>query len=799
MGNVWADLRYGARLLLKSPGFTLVALLTLALGIGANTAIFSVLDAVLLRPLPFPEPQQLAMIWEDASFVSFPKNTPAPANYWDWKTRNHTFSDIAAMRTASVSLTDEGAPEFVLGMNATSNLLSILGVKPAMGRNFTAEEDRSAATLVVISHGLWQRRFGGDPSIIGRSIRMSGVPHTVIGIMPRGFHFPRRTTDFWRPTGFGPKEYANRGQHFLQVYGRLKPGVSLEQARTDIARVTAQIVKENPNNTSPHMGSVVVPLHEEFAGNTRLALLVLLGASIAVLLIGCANLANLLMARGSVRTREMALRMALGAGRSRLVLQLLTESLLLASLGGLLGLGLARVGLRLLEYMVPSAMVSFTEVGIDGRVLAFTMCASLLTGIVFGLAPAWQSVRMGLNEALKLGGRSDTAVQGQGMRHALVVIEVAMAVTLVAGAGLLIQTLLNLRRVDVGFRSEGLYTAVTALPNAKYQTLAQRMAFFDRVIENVLQIPGVQAAAYASNPPFTAIGNTNGYEVEGQPSADNTDALYRSGTPTYLQTLGVRVKQGRLLDARDTTDAPPAVVVNETFVRKHFPSGDAVGKRVRFGSRNPWMTIVGVVEDMKERGLEREMKPATYVAAAQQNDRPAYLVVRYAGDARNLAGPIREAVWSVDKEQPLFQQRTMEEIIEEELTSRRQNTRLLVVFAGLALVLACVGLYGVLSYAVAQRRREIGLRMALGASPREVVGMILRRGMGMTAAGLAAGVITTWAVGRALTTMLYGVSSSEPLTFGVTAAVLLVVALIACAVPARRASRLDPMTALRDE
>jgi predicted permease len=482
MGNLWSDLRYGVRLLVKSPGFTLVALFTLALGIGANTAIFSVLDAVLLRPLPYAEPERLAMIWEDASFASFPKNTPSPANYWDWKQRNHSFVDMAAIRTASVSLTDGGAPEFVVGVSVTSNLLPVLGIKPLIGRNFTPEEDRSAATLVVLGHGLWKQRFGGDAGIIGRSIRMSGVPHTVIGVMPPGFNFPSRNIAFWRPIGFGAKEYTNRGQHFLRVVGRLKPGVTWDSARADLSAVTVQIIKENPN-VEPKMGSVVVPLHEEFVGNTRVALWMLLGASVAVLLIGCANLANLLMARGSVRTREMALRLALGAGRGRLVVQLLTESLLLAGLGGLLGLVLARVSLRLLEYLVPNSMVSFVELGIDMRLFAFTMGISLLTGVVFGLAPAWQAVRLGLNDTLKLGGRSNAGVQGQGLRHALVVVEVGMAVTLVAGAGLLIQSLLNLGRIDVGFRAEKLFTAVTALPAAKYQTMEQRMGFYERVLE----------------------------------------------------------------------------------------------------------------------------------------------------------------------------------------------------------------------------------------------------------------------------------------------------------------------------
>lgn len=798
MGNLLADLRYGLRLLLRSPGFTLVAILTLALGIGANTAIFSVVDAVLIRPLPYSDADRLVMVWEDASFVSFPRNTPAPANYVDWKNRNRSFSDMAAMRFRQATLTDESSPELAVGSGVTWSFFSLLGVQPQMGRAFTADEDKPDTRVVILSHGLWQRRYGGDPKLVGRAIRMNGEETTVIGVMPSYFRFPDKTTEYWVPAGFSPAEWANRGSHYLRVIARLKPGVTPEQAQSEMTGIALQLQKEHPLENR-QIGAVVVPLREQVVGDTRVALIVLLAAAAAVLLIGCANLANLLLAKSSARTREIAVRTALGAGQGRLITQLLTESLLLSLLGGALGLAISRVSLNLLALFIPSQMTTHIQLTLNPRLLLFTVLISVLTGVVFGIAPAWRTAKLSLSEALKAGSKGDLGAQGQGFRNMLVTSEVALAVVLVVGAGLLIETLAHLRSIDTGFNSDRLLTMRLGFGGPKYREAKDRTAFQEATLEKVKALPGVELAAYCSNPPFTSIGNTNGFEIEGRPNFVDSDAHYRAGTADYLQSIGARLKEGRLLDRRDTQTSTPVVVINETLARRYFANESPVGKRMRYGSRGAWMTVVGVVEDVRERGLELAIKPATYVPASQQGGGAQYLLVRTKNDPLSIVSAVRDVIWSVDREQPITGVRTMEQMINLQLEGRQNQTTLLMIFAGLALSLAAIGIYGVLAYAVSQRTREIGLRMALGASHGDVVSMVLRKGLATSLAGVAIGVVASLALSRAMKAMLFGVSETDWRAYAAASVVLAVVTLAACYIPARRASLVDPMVALRDE
>jgi putative ABC transport system permease protein len=800
--NVLADLRYGARLLRQSPSFSAIAVCALALGIGANSAIFSMVNALLLRALPYQAPERLVMVWEDATFVGFPRNTPAPGNYAEWKAQNTVFTDMAATRGAAANLTTEGPPEQVIGRRVTANFFDVLGVRPAIGRMFTAEEDRANASLVLLSYGLWQRRYAGDPGIIDRTILMSGNKVTVIGVMPRGFVFRNREIDFWAPAGFSPADLANHGSHYLNVLARLKPGLSVERARSEMRAIAERLQAQYPDSNS-RVGVVVVPLREDLLGKTRLAVLVLMGAAGCVLLIACANLANLLLARAVAPRREMAVRAALGAGRGRLIRQMMTEGVLLSLIGGALGLGIARAGMIFLARLAPLGFAA-DGVALDGQLLGFTLALSLATGLVFSIVPAIQLSGTSLNDALRQGGRGGIGGRRATTRDALVVVEVAAALVLLAGAGLMLKTLARLRAIDVGFRPDHLLTMRTSLPRAKYQEPARRVAFFERVIAGVEALPGVESAGYNSTLPFTATGNTEGYRVEGRerPPGEPGDALLRVGTNRYLETLGVRLVEGRLPDGRDSESAPRVIVINETLAKRYWPRESALGHRITMSGREVWRTIIGVVKDVRERGYELEMKPGVYIPYAQIVDtwaQPDSLVARVNGDPGAMTAAVRRVIASVDPEQPIAAVRTMEEILDLDVEDRSQQMALLGSFAALALSLATIGLYGVLSYAVSQRSREIGLRIALGASVRNVAGMIVGRGLALTGAGLAIGLAGAAAATRAMQSMLYGVEAIDPTTFAGVSALLTLIAALACWIPARRAARVDPIVTLREE
>ena len=803
MDALLADVHYSLRLLRKSPGFTAIAVATLALGIGANSAIFSAVDTVLIRPLPYSDPDRIVLVWEDASAAGFARNTPAPGNYVEWVRMNRAFAGVAATRGASVSVTGDGPPEQILGRRVTKNFFEVLGVRPAIGRAFTDDEDRAGAPVVVISDGLWKRRYGADPAIVGRTILMSDNRYEIVGVMPRAFVFRDRDIDFWLPMNLAPAVWADRNSHFLNVVARLAPGVSLAAAADDMTRVAATLQQQFPASNT-NVGAVVVPVKEDALGNTRVELLVLMGAAAAVLLIACANLASLLLSRAVGRRGELAVRAALGATRGRLVRQMVIEAAVVSLAGGLLGLALAPAGTAVMAPLTPRGVTAMPSSLLDPRLLAFTLALSVVTSLVFSIVPALQASQVTLQDALQQGARAAVGGSGRFTRDALVVLQVAAALVLLAGGGLMLRTLANLRAIDVGFRPDHLLTLRTTLPAARYVDPVKRLAFYDRVVGGARTLPGVAQAAYISTPPFLSQGNTIAFAIAGAPPpkpGEPNDALYRVGTPGYLATIDARLVEGRLLDDRDAGDAPHAVVVNETMARRYWPGASALGHELRIGGPStPLFTIVGVVRDVRERGYELAMKPGVYLSFAQTPSTwalPEFLIVRLKGNPLDAADSLRRIVAGADPDQPVAAVRTMDEILDLDVADRREQMTLLGAFAGLALLLASIGLYGVLSYVVMQRSRELGLRMALGASAGSVMRLVVARGLALTATGLAIGLGLAWALTRTLQNVLYGVAAADPATFGAVVGLLGAIALAACYLPARRAARLDPIAVLR--
>jgi predicted permease len=804
MDTLLSDVRYGLRLFRKSPLFTVVAAGTLALGIGANTAIFSVVDAVLIRALPYADADRVAVLWEDGTRVGFTKNTPAPANFFDWRRMNRTFADMAATRGAVASLTGDGAPEQIRGRATTPNFFSLLGVRPQLGRTFTETEDRDGRPVVVISHGLWQRRYGADPGVVGRTIVMNDNRYEIIGVMPRAFAFRDREIDYWIPIHFSPEQAAQRGSHFLNVVGRLRPEVSLEAARDDMAAVARTLSEQYPG-TSRDLGVFVVPVKEELLGNTRLELLVLMAAAVSVLLIACANLASLLLSRAAGRRGELAVRAALGATRGRLIRQLVIEGLLLSIAGAAASLAVVPIGRNLLASLTPIGIITTAPAALDIKLLTFTFAVAIATGLAFSVAPALQAARTSLQEALQQQARSAVGAGSRLTRDALVVLQIATAVVLLVATGLMIRTLVNLRAIDIGFNSDRLLTMRTTLPRPKYADPQKRYAFYDRVVSGVKALPGVERAAYVSTLPFLSQGNTSWFQVEGQAITPDrvNDALYRIATTDYLAALGVRLLEGRLIDERDGVGSPPVAVINETLAREFFPNESPLGHRIKFSDPgNPFHTIVGVVRDVRERGYQASLKSGVYLSIAQTPESwapPEYLVIRAHGRATDLAQSVRRVIAGVDPAQPVSSIRAINDILDVEVADRHQQMVVLGAFGTLALVLASLGLYGLLAYAVAQRSREIGLRMALGATPRAVVTMIAARGLSLSLIGVLVGVGAGWATSRVMRTVLFGVRPDDLATFVGVVLLLGSVALAACAVPAIRASRVDPILALRQE
>ncbi len=805
MGTLWQDLRYSLRTLRKNPGFAAVVILILALGVGANTAIFSLVNAVLLRQLPFPEADRLVMVWEDMTFLGFSRNTPAPANFVDWRKQNQVFEDMAAIRFRTLNLTGDGEPERLDARGVTASFFSIVRVQPLLGRPILDDDDRpEAGKVAVISYGLWQRRFGGEANIVGKDIVLDGEKYSVIGVMPPRFSFPTQGIDVYVPTGFDAATWNRRTSHFLFVAARLKPGISWQRAQSDMQTIAERLQRDYPD-TNARVGATVLPMREQYAGGVRLAFIVLLGAVGFVLLIACANIANLLLARAASRRKEMAVRAALGAGRWRVIRQLLTENILLAGIGGALGVLLARASFTFLSRLIPPAMGDGSPLQLDYQVLAFSLLVSLAAGVLFGLAPAWQASRVDLNDALKQGGRQSFLASGKRVRSSLVVAEVALAVVLLTGAGLLMQTLARLRGVDLGFRTDNSLVMTTVLSTAKYTKDTDRVAFARQVLDRIKALPGVVNAGYVSTLPLIIKGNTRGFVVEGHPlplPGESLDANYREVSSEYLQTMGIPLRRGRFLEEQDRAESKAVAVINETMARKFWPNEDALSKRFKFTNdpTQTWREIVGIAGDIHQMGLEEPPRAELYMTLQQARmPDPNFLVVRTTGNPLNLAAAVRNEIRAVNPEQPISNIRTLEDIVEVEVSQRHLQMELLGGFSALALLLATIGIYGVLHYTVAQRTPEIGVRMALGARRQDVLRMVVLQGIRLATIGVIAGLAAALALTRVMSSLLFGVSASDPATYAAVTAVLLVVAAVASYIPARRASRVDPMVALHYE
>jgi putative ABC transport system permease protein len=809
--NVFADLRqdlrYGLRTLAKNPAFTSIAIVALALGIGANSAIFSVVDAVLLRPLPFKKPEQLVMLWENATHLGFPKNTPSPANFLDWQKQAGAFTGMAAMVERSFNLTGVGEPERLDGRRVSANLFDLLGVRAVLGRTFVPDDDRPGSHVVLLSYSLWQRRFGSDPSVIGRALALNGESYTVIGIMPRFVQLPgfaNRNDQLWVPIAFPPEEAAQRGNHFLEVIARMKPGITLKQAQAEMETIAARLAQQYPDYNT-RLGAVVVPLHEEVVGDIKPALLVLLGAVGFVLLIACANVANLLLARAAVRQKEIALRLALGASRSRLMRQFLTESVLLAVFGAGLGLLLALGGIRILKTFIPATISQVQTINIDARVLIFTALVAILTGIGFGLAPALQASHLNLNDTLKEGGRdAGGGRKGNRLRDLLVIGEVAVSFVLLIGAGLLINSFFHLRNLEPGFRADHLLTMKVDLSEVKYPDRERRAAFFDEVIRRVRALPGVQSAAVAGNLPLTYNGDSMNISVEGVPDPppdQRPDVIFRANGAGYFGTMGLSIIRGRDFTDQDKADSKNVVVISEKTAQHFWHGQDPIGRRLKPGSstsNTPWREVIGIVRDVRQNDFIAAPKMQMYFTYRQLKDlAPNALVIRTSIEPLSLAASARDAIWSVDKDQTVADIDTMEHIVAEAVARQRFSMLLLGLFATLALLLASVGIYGVMTYSVAQRTHEIGIRIALGARRADVLQMTIKQGLRLVGAGMILGLAAAFILTRVLESLLFGISATDPVTFFGISLVLLAVAILASYLPALRATKVDPIIALR--
>jgi putative ABC transport system permease protein len=803
MRNWLQDVRYSFRKLSQSLGITAIAVLALGLGIGANSAIFSVVNTTLLRPLPFKDPDQLVMVWENNLKKGVNQIALSPANYADFRDQSQSFSAMAAMRPANFTVTGGDEPERVPGAMVTPNLFTLFDVRTVVGRAFLPEEAQPGSDAVVlISHGLWQRRFASDANVVGRQLKINGRDYQVVGVVPPDFRLSQRA-DLWTPLALGPKEAVDRAVGSLAVIGRLKPGVSVERAESEMSAIAGHLREQYPDTNADH-GIRLVSLHEQLVGDIRLALFVLLGSVGFVLLIACVNVANLLMARAASRQKEMALRTALGASRWRLARQLLTESVMLAISGGILGLFIAYGGIGLLVAGIPDSIPRAQESGIDLRVLAFTLGVSVLMGIVFGLAPALQGSKANLNETLKEGGRSASAGSGgRRLRGILVVAETALALVLLVCAGLMIQSFVRLQEVDPGFNPSGLLTMQMTLPPSKYAEPHQQTAFYDDLLERVRNTPGVQSAGLVTTLPLSGANNiVTSFVIEGSAAASpgqDLTADYRVTSPDYFRTMGIPVQRGAIFTRQDTAQSPPKAVINETMARRYFASQEPVGSRITVDVPPKLVTfqIVGVVGDVRHFGLDRDAKPEFYVSYLQQPWPAMTLAAKVGGDPLKMAPAVRGKVIEVDKDQPVFNVRDMNQIMAESVAQPRLTMFVLGLFAAVALLLAGMGVYGVMAYSVTQRKHEMGLRMALGARPSHILKLVVRQGMLLTLIGVVIGLALAIAATRLLSSLLYGVSATDPLTFVSVSLVLSLVALLACYLPARRAMRVDPIIALR--
>jgi putative ABC transport system permease protein len=808
--TLFQDVRYGFRQLRRSPGFTVIAILTLALGIGANAVIFSAVNGVLLRPLPYPNSNRLAQVWSTnphtnrwGDWVSYP-------DFVDWRAQNKVFEDLVAYRTWLTNITGGDHPDALFTVLASSSLFSVLQSQPLLGRSFLPDEDKPGHNrVVVLSDALWRSRFGSDPHLVGKVVVINGESYTVIGIMPPRFRFPLNPPEglvpsAWLPVGLDPSQ-SDRGSHNYRVVGRLRPGVTLSQAQADMEAIARNLAQSYAADRS--LGIKVAGLEENVTSEVRPALLVLLGAVGLVLLIACANVGNLLLSRAVARQREVALRLAIGANRSRIVKQMLTESVLLALIGGGVGLLLAFQGLSLLIKLAPS-VPRLHESTVDGRVLIFCSLLSLATGILFGLVPAFQASRIHLNEALKQSGPNRRLRSGPRLRRMLVVTETALALMLLIGAGLLIRSFVRLSNVELGFNPQHVLTAMIMLPESRYSAPNRQAAFFEEAIRRIEALPGVESVAAADSVPLVT-NDTGSVSVEGHPEPTpggvSIQAERPKVTPGYFRAMGIPLLRGRTFTRADNETSLPVAIVSEVAARLYWPNEDPIGKRVSVDEgdesegRIVWRQVIGIVGDVRQDGLTERVRPSFYTPLSQLPMPFAALIVKSRMDPRSLADPVRRQVMVVDKDQPLFSIQSMQEVVADSVSDRAFQTVLLSLFAAVAMTLAAIGIYGVMSHSAAQRTHEIGVRMALGAQKRDTLRLVVSQGMFLALLGVSIGVIGALALTRFMSSLLYGVKPTDPMTFIGVSLVLAAVSLVASYVPARRATKVDPMVALRHE
>ena len=811
MGNLIQDARYSIRTLAKRPAFAIIAVLTLALGIGANTAIFTVVDAALIRSLPYENPDALVHFWETTQKQDFSQHEASYPDYLDLREQNRVFEDMAGYNQGSLTLTARDGSERLRAARVTSSFFPLLGVKPTLGRTFLEGEDQPGAEpTVIISHGLWQRRFGSDSQIIGQTISLNGESFTVVGVLPPQFKFARvGDAEVWVPLNPLPFQVSRRNLYWLNVIARIKSGVTLKQAQSEMDSFAEQFQQQHPDSHTG-TGILLVNLQEEIVGRVKPVLLALVGAVAFVLLIACANVANLLLARSAGRRKEIAVRIALGASRLRLIQQLLTESLVLALAGGVLGLLWALWGVELLVAAIPESLLSFMPylegLSINAGVLCFTAAITLLTGIIFGIAPALQATKQELHESLKEGGRSSGGYSRARLRNALVVAEVALALVLLVGAGLMMRSLVRLLQVDPGFDTNNLLTFQITLPDSKYSEMPQALAFHQQLIARIEALPGVRGVGTTSLRPLSGGGNTASFMIEGQPAPDparKPEGNVRTISTNYFRVMGIPLVKGRLFTETDNATAPNSLVINQTLANRFFPGQDPVGQRIVFGfdsQRRPWL-IVGVAGDEKVTSLDARTTPVIYFHYLQDVESSMGVLVRTSSDPASMIAAVRSEISAMDSDVPMFSVMTMEQMISNSQSTfvRRYPTFLIGVLAAVALMLAAIGIYGVISYSVTQRTHEIGIRLALGAQKRDILKLVVGQGLILMLSGLGIGLGAALALTQFLSSILFGVSATDPVAFAGVSALLAVVALLACYIPARKATKVDPMVALRYE
>ena len=815
--TIFQDVRYAMRMLRNSPGFAAVAILTLALGIGANTAIFSVIDSVLLRPLPYTDPAGLVMVWENNSQHPNPHNTVSPPDFLDWQSRNNSFAGMAAIFDERDNLTGNGLPQEVIVQDVSANFFSVLGVNPILGPGFRAENGEAGHDKVVIlSYGFWKERFAGDSGIIGKTVILDGHAQTIVGVAPRDFtwfikdgSFTGAKPQVWSPFVF-PASFSDRKGigRFLSVVARLKPGVSVAQAQSQMNTIAARIAKEYPDFNG-YWGANVVPVRDQISGELRPALLILFGAVAFVLLIACANVSSLLLARASAREREIAVRTAIGASPWRIASQLLTESVLLAVIGGAIGVALAVWGTNFLLAASPKNLLDLHSIPVDWRVLSFASGATLIAGLLFGFLPSYISAHSGISETLKEGGRGSSAgKQRRFARSGFVVAQMCLALVLLAGSGLLIRSFIRLVGVDPGFDASHLLTFKVSLPSAKYGTDPLRLVFFRQLLARISRLPGVSSASMNSFPPFSGLGSATGVHVLSQPERSLMDlpvAAVRVVGPEYFPTMQIPLHAGRLFNDQELTEERHVVVINQAFADQYLKGVNPLGQKAAIymksleESKNTPSEIIGVVGDVRQMGLDTPAEPTVYWPHPELVMSGMTILVRTVNDPLTLVSAVRNELQQMDPEQPMAAIATMDQLLADSLSRSRFTMLVLGVFAALALVLACVGIYGVIAYSVTQRTQEFGIRMALGASRRDVLGLVLGQGIRLALLGIGLGIVAALIVMRLMATLLYGISASDPVTFTAVALLLAAVALAACYIPARRATRVDPIVALRYE